>query len=521
MRYQVSFTLPSRKDLSCAIRKNFTKDTRALTLAYECLAVAVQNASGLFKFGAGLLLCFSQWYEQITSKEENYLSQEAELIPLGKNILPMFKTIATFFTAEMLSIFLGSDYLVMEWMYGLIRGVLASESMGYLYGDVLSRRLYPNLRQEALLQAPFFNIRSKKSSSELTDISPVQSGSRFLNYPGEPIWEPFAKTIALLGHGAFNQASKYSKEELEKLLCCNPREIEKNYTGNDPKITWIGHACWLIQFNGINILTDPHFGDVGILFKRYTRPGILLDKLPPIHFVLLSHNHEDHANTQVLPTLSLHQPHVFAGAGSQAWLESFDFNKSAEFNWWDSVTVEKGSTKMTITAIPAQHGSITHPGNINKMLWCGWVIQTNGKTICFLGDTADGSKLVDRNHQHQDLFDQIKSKFPKIDIVFIPIAPDGEEEVHLNHQQAIEVCKKLDARIFIPMHWGAHRQEDQRVERPIEVFMQAAQYQKIENILPVKIGASFTVEEACTKKIPSECLLSSALWDEKFSNLTA
>jgi N-acyl-phosphatidylethanolamine-hydrolysing phospholipase D len=66
-----------------------------------------------------------------------------------------------------------------------------------------------------------------------------------------------------------------------------------------PAITWIGHATALVQFAGLNMLTDPIFSErasplslVGP--KRAQPPAIALKNLPHIDLVLISHNHYDH-----------------------------------------------------------------------------------------------------------------------------------------------------------------------------------------------------------------------------------
>ena len=71
------------------------------------------------------------------------------------------------------------------------------------------------------------------------------------------------------------------------------------------RITSIGHSTFLIQMDGLNILTDPIWSDrcspvswAGP--RRHSRPGLALEDLPPIDAVLVSHNHYDHLD---LPTL--------------------------------------------------------------------------------------------------------------------------------------------------------------------------------------------------------------------------
>jgi L-ascorbate metabolism protein UlaG (beta-lactamase superfamily) len=74
-------------------------------------------------------------------------------------------------------------------------------------------------------------------------------------------------------------------------------------------VTFIGHATFLIQTPAGNILTDPIYsqraGPLNVLGPRRVRqPAVLLDDLPPISTVLLSHNHYDHCDLRTLRLLA-------------------------------------------------------------------------------------------------------------------------------------------------------------------------------------------------------------------------
>ena len=74
-------------------------------------------------------------------------------------------------------------------------------------------------------------------------------------------------------------------------------------------VTAIGHGTFLIQMDGLNILTDPIWSDrcspvswAGP--KRYRAPGVRFEDLPPIDAVLVSHNHYDHLDVPTLKRLA-------------------------------------------------------------------------------------------------------------------------------------------------------------------------------------------------------------------------
>ena len=75
-----------------------------------------------------------------------------------------------------------------------------------------------------------------------------------------------------------------------------------------PQLTWLGHASFLLQMDGFNVLTDPLFTHRCSPFQwigpaRYTplpphvdRP----DALPQVHLVVISHNHYDHTSLDTI-----------------------------------------------------------------------------------------------------------------------------------------------------------------------------------------------------------------------------
>src|SRR5688572_20606247 len=71
------------------------------------------------------------------------------------------------------------------------------------------------------------------------------------------------------------------------------------------RITWLGHSSLLIEMDGKRILTDPvwyqrvsPFTRIGP--KRFFNVPIELKELPPVDFILLSHDHYDHMDKSTL-----------------------------------------------------------------------------------------------------------------------------------------------------------------------------------------------------------------------------
>ncbi|MBI1845359.1 MAG: MBL fold metallo-hydrolase, partial [Candidatus Rokubacteria bacterium] len=81
-----------------------------------------------------------------------------------------------------------------------------------------------------------------------------------------------------------------------------------------PTLTWVGHSTLLIQLDGVNVLTDPQWSARAspVSFggpRRVTRPGLAFDDLPPVHVVVISHDHYDHLDVATVRRLAAtHHP---------------------------------------------------------------------------------------------------------------------------------------------------------------------------------------------------------------------
>lgn len=105
------------------------------------------------------------------------------------------------------------------------------------------------------------------------------------------------------------------------------------------RVTWVGHATVLLQIDGINILTDPIWSQRASPVtwagpKRWAAPGVAFDDLPPIHAVLLSHNHYDSMDKATLLRLyKTHHPDFFVPLGNAKILQGWGIEKVHELDW--------------------------------------------------------------------------------------------------------------------------------------------------------------------------------------------
>ena len=104
--------------------------------------------------------------------------------------------------------------------------------------------------------------------------------------------------LALLKWKFTSKNSSMSLPWPERIFC-DKKDVPPSAVGKDSvRVSSVGHATFLIQHGDKNILTDPvwsqRIGPFGIGIKRLAEVGIEFDDLPPIDFVLISHNHYDH-----------------------------------------------------------------------------------------------------------------------------------------------------------------------------------------------------------------------------------
>ena len=265
----------------------------------------------------------------------------------------------------------------------------------------------------------------------------------------------------------------------------------------EPVITWIGHSTFLIQVYGINILTDPIFGSASIFYPRMLQPGIEFNKLPPIHAVLISHNHRDHMDAPTLMALKQRgsSMRMLVPIGDKKWFDRRGFLHTTEFEWEQSAQVVSptASKKITCTFVPADHWSRRGLFDQNKSLWGGWVIKAGDTVIYFAGDTA----------YSKPCFSRIAHMFPKLDVVLMPVGP-GEprslmKHAHVDADEAGQAFLDLNARHFIPMHWGTFAFGDDYFEAPLDKLQKWWLFNKEKlthkKLHLIKVGQRFVVPQ--------------------------
>jgi len=177
--------------------------------------------------------------------------------------------------------------------------------------------------------------------------------------------------------------------------------------------------------------------------RRYTPPGIAFDDLPPIDFVLISHDHYDHLDEPTVRRLAhTFDPLFVVPLGIKAWLADRGITNAVELNWGESVTV-KG---LTVVCTPAQHGSGRTVIDQGRRLWSSWAVL-GSKRFYFGGDTG--------YYRH---FGETGERLGPFDLAALPIGSYTPREiakpVHLSPEEALQATLDLRASHLLGVHWG-------------------------------------------------------------------
>ncbi len=273
---------------------------------------------------------------------------------------------------------------------------------------------------------------------------PAFSKGRFYNYAGEKKHHFLFSSLRMM-LTCYIKGVRARKEEIE-VWCSSCEPLERS---QELALTWIGHSTFLIQIGGYNILTDPIFGNLP-LFKRIAPPGIAFQNLPPIDFVLISHNHRDHMDSATLKALFKYNPDItfLVPQGDAEWFIQRGIKNVKEHMWWDAYLCTTG-IPLKLTFLPAFHWSQRSILDFNTSLWGSWMIECYDKRVYFAGDTA-----------YAPHFKAIGEEFSSIDIALMPIGPceprAAMSYVHVSAEEAGQAFLDLGAYHFIPMHWGTY-----------------------------------------------------------------
>eukprot|EP00923_Selenidium_pygospionis_P017791 GHVN01031264.1.p1 GENE.GHVN01031264.1~~GHVN01031264.1.p1 ORF type:complete len:531 (+),score=125.13 GHVN01031264.1:28-1620(+) len=174
---------------------------------------------------------------------------------------------------------------------------------------------------------------------------------------------------------------------------------------------WIGHSTYLLDFDGVTILSDPIWSDwcspvwhTGP--PRHSRvPFEIEDKteMPHVDIVLVSHAHYDHCDKRSINRLNLQfgdSVRWMVPMGMKAWFSDRGINPDniSEMNWGDETTVKitdqdrSISSITTIYYLKTVHFSNRSLSDHGKYLWGSYMVDVTHAPTEHVSDVAHSPK---------------------------------------------------------------------------------------------------------------------------------
>lgn len=226
--------------------------------------------------------------------------------------------------------------------------------------------------------------------------------------------------------------------------------ILKSLQGSSLQYVWLGHSSVLLRMHGMNILADP-------VFSRYLSPlppfgpkrfpgrVIRPEELPDIDILLITHNHYDHLDQPTILALDHQVRRYIVPEGVDRNLIRFgiDSQKITVLSWHE----QRIAGDLRIICTPAQHNSARSLWDLDRTLWCSYVLRDDASSVFFSGDSG-----------FADHFQEIHRLYGDMDLAFMECGQYGApwHQIHMFPEESAEACRILHAKQSVPIHWGAY-----------------------------------------------------------------
>src|SRR5271170_8420827 len=248
----------------------------------------------------------------------------------------------------------------------------------------------------------------------------------------------------------------------------SPARVE----GASLRVSYVGHASFLVQTAGLNILLDPVWSERAspVRFagpKRVNDPGIAFANLPPIDVVLVSHAHYDHLDIATLSRLAAaHRVRVVTPLGNDAIMRNRDPAIAAEaYDWHDRVEI---GADVAVTLVPTRHWSARNLSDRNMSLWASFVITAPGGRVYLVADSGYG----DGRH-----FRSARERHGPFRLAILPIGAYEPRwfmrDQHMNPAEAVQALADCGAELALGHHYGTFQLTDEAIDAPLIALAEA------------------------------------------------
>lgn len=244
----------------------------------------------------------------------------------------------------------------------------------------------------------------------------------------------------------------------------------------DHAVYWLGHSSALMELDKKRLGVDLVFGNaspVPFTVRRYQDAPLDREDLPPLDFILLTHNHYDHLERKTVQ--SIKTGHFIVPLGVKAALVGWGINpeRITELGWRDSFSQDG----FKITAVESIHFSGRGLKDARKTLWVSYVIETpTGKRIFWGGDSGYGPHFADIGRTYGP-FDWVALETDAWN--------GGWPTIHMFPNETIQAASDLQTRKLMPIHWGVYNLGFHEWRKSIERVTEQAAGQPFELVTPL------------------------------------
>lgn len=234
--------------------------------------------------------------------------------------------------------------------------------------------------------------------------------------------------------------------------------------GSVCRISYVGHASFLLQTAGLNILIDPIWSKRASPFsfygpKRVNDPGIAFENLPRIDIILVSHAHYDHLDVPTLSRLAAaHRPRILTALGNDAILRKEAGIDAQAFDWGERAAL---NSEAAVTFVPTRHWSARSLADRNLSLWAGFAIETPGGKIFHVPDSGYGE-----GHH----FRTARERYGPFRLAILPIGAYEPRwfmrDQHMNPGESVRAFQDCGAEFALGHHYGTFQLTEEAIDAP-------------------------------------------------------
>ena len=260
---------------------------------------------------------------------------------------------------------------------------------------------------------------------------------------------------------------------------------------HDVQLTFVGTATVLLRHAGFTILTDPNFlhaGDhaylgLGLRSRRLTNPGMEIEDVPPLDFILLSHHHGDHFDQVAAERLDKGTP-IVTEPRSARKLRQQGFRNPFPLETWQTHRIAGSAPDVGVTAMPGKHA----PQPLGALLpsVMGSMLEFSQRGAHSLRLYISGDTLL------HDRIAEVPRRYPDIDLCLLHLGGTRVAGILLtmDADQGVGFLQVVRPKAAVPIHFNDYTV----FKSPLDDFRAAAARAGLETeIRYVTHGETITV----------------------------